>query len=437
LQTDQPERTAPWIWPKRSDDTLLAFTDAHLASVRSCLFAWNLTEHGAAALALFEDYRIPEGDDEMSRVVDLFLNKARLDGYSGIIRNRFADPTIKDTDASILLDGMPDAATEALIMSRADIPFEASAEELALWAVAYRSHGGLDPKRPFGSESVARDVRRIVDPKRKMTNAAFAKYRKQVESRLALLLVYFVQNAELAAGEYVWRDSSWFSKAELPPDEEEAPEMLHAEDWSYRVAGEFWSLNFPYLKTLAPLHDLICEDRISGTYGEIVERYRLWDHYDAPNTHRYACRLLDLARAALRHFPETSGNAEKSVVTLVAARVLNSTARFEEAALLLQQAKLSPQTGTKIEIETISYATVAVLERLVADFGLGRVARKDVGAVLAGGHKSYPEIGYMFYALVDRLGKVEPGINDIPVSVYAHVRAAAWQLKIMRRLAGA
>jgi predicted Rdx family selenoprotein len=432
MDHEQPERTAPWIWPERRHDKHLTFTDAHLASVRSLLFAWDTAESGAAALAAPADQSIPDGDDEMSLVIDLFLNKARLEIHRGTIRNPFADDALTDEDITLLINGIPDSTTRKLIAGREDISFDASADELALWQEAYRYHGGINPKRPFGSESVSRDVRAIVDPERKLTNAAFSKYRKQLESRLALLLVFFVQHAELAAGDYVCRDAVWFAKDALPADE--SAEMVSEGEWCNRLLRETYMMHSYCITTYGLLNRLALEGRLSGSFAAMVDQFRLWDLYHEPGTTAYEGSLLDYALAAIRHFPETSGDAEDSLFTLTAARVLNSLARFAEADDLLKRAKLSPQASKKIVTKgtEVTYAVVAALERLIADLGLERIKPADVVDILEGFDENYSEFGWGGYGLVNMLGDINNTFGDVRRDEVDHARAATMQLNIMR-----
>ncbi len=213
---DSGPPTAPWRWPQRLDGAAsITFTAAHREAIRRSLVGWDTGESGAAMLADRDGQLHSDRDDELTTAAELFLNLATLSTLKGTLRNPFSDRTITDETIEALLDGMPDPATTTLLRSRQDSPFEASANDLALWQAAYRWRGGINPKRPFGSEQPAKDIRNIVDPKRALTNAALGKLRKTLESRLALLLLFVAQNATLEPGDYVRWEGGWLTAATL------------------------------------------------------------------------------------------------------------------------------------------------------------------------------------------------------------------------------
>ncbi|MEL6547577.1 MAG: hypothetical protein AAFQ82_23340, partial [Myxococcota bacterium] len=218
--------TAPWTWANLEEEPDLIVTDEHLALIRALKVGFETVENGAASVEIPEAVEVIPTDFE--RVVDLFLNHATLERFGG----RMINPYSPDDDELFLLEDVPDPEIRALFESGEDIEFEASESELALFAEANLGSEGIDPKRPFGSQSVSRDVRRIIDPEKKLNRKDFSKARKYHESRMLVLLQFFVQNAKLSTGTYTKKDYEW----RIAGDDEPKAEQIDVDEWYGRDA---------------------------------------------------------------------------------------------------------------------------------------------------------------------------------------------------------
>lgn len=194
---------AKWPWPhKHAANAEVEFGPRELNRIRGLTVCWNPGEAGAAGLAdsSFLEFDGLPTDEEL--LTDLFFQTAKLAHWGGVIRNPFGQAQgAADEEAHCLAD-IPDQGVADLLRTGEDIEFAPDDDLLALWSEANLRGEGIDCKRPFGSGNVSGDIRAVIDPDKDLSNAAFSKRRKHLESRMMLMLLRFVQAADLPFGTY-------------------------------------------------------------------------------------------------------------------------------------------------------------------------------------------------------------------------------------------
>ncbi|MQY47117.1 hypothetical protein GAO09_13845 [Rhizobiales bacterium RZME27] len=428
------EETGLWTWRKRSEGRgLLEVTEAHLERIRGLTVIWDAGEAGAAVLAddEFSDLdNLDQEDEELATVLGIFMVSARVPAFEGLVRNPYARA---GEDDRFGLDDVPASDIAKLLLSGQDIALKAEPDEVALWDNADRRFYGINPKRPFGSENVSRDVRALVDPEKTLSNAAFAKRRKWLESRLLLLLQFFVQNAVLPLGKWVRDDErNWrlLDPNETPP----AGEEISRKEWASRMFLQNYYENRDYTDTLHALFHLARTDRLSGSHADIVKRFKLDNHFDAVSDFAYQGAIEERFLAALKFFPERLKDPGVPWFTLSYARVLNASARFEEAHAVLEAAGVFDITREELNSSTINTVLIAWVEGLIARYGSGRLPGRELFAILNGGHSKWyvqPTLISIFqqwrsYPKEYRDDAEEPGLD--------HARAMAAQLELIQTI---
>lgn len=419
------EKTGVWVWQNLEEaDGVVEVTQDHLDAIRKLAVCWDDVEHGAPCL-LDEDFHDLAGTP-IERVVDMFLAAATLAGFAGTIVNRYRGAGKK---AVALLDSVPDPEVAALFASGKDIAFEATPDLLALWTEADKRGIGIDPKRPYGSESVSRDVRAIVDPEKKLANAAFARLFMQLESRMMLLLQFFVQNAELAPGVYRRGAQGWHVVA---PDAPAHAEQLTREEWCTRLYCQMFYQCADYRNTLGHLASLAWDNRLSGEYADLCRQYKLDNHFDNDRHAKWQGDVLERLQAGLASFPEHKDTTPRPWFTLTLTRIANAQARFDDARDLLEQTGLFDLDPTDMDLATVNPPGVAFLESVIARRGLGLISEDEFQAILAGTHSQFrtPQSFWDFvYGVLHARERYEDSADSPGV---VHAQATAAQIELMR-----
>lgn len=305
--------------------------------IRRLTVCWNSVEAGAAGLADSDFIELVDADDQLLDLVDMFLSTAKIKSWSGRVDNPFGAKAVTGEMMEVCLNDVPDADVARIL--RAGEPFDLKPDDdlLALWAEANLRGEGIDPKRPFGSGNVSGDVRAIIDPDKTLSNVAFSKRRKTLESQLMFMLLRFVQAADLPEGTYV-RDEHWQwlpqSKAGSGPGED-----ISHEEWVTRLyPGQIYQTR-DYIKTLMAARHLMWEGRLQGNYTEVTTAMKLGNFYGIAEYTHSEVSIEEVLRLGLEHFGET----ELKPLTRMMVRVLNSQSRFDEALALLAQRDAVPQ----------------------------------------------------------------------------------------------
>lgn len=423
------EKTAGWIWQSlEAARSVTVVAQAHLAQIRRMVVYWNSAESGAAGLA-DADFLELDGPLEpaFKAALEIFMTTAELPSFDGKVLNPYARARKNDR---ALLEDTPDAEVVALLLSGHDFDLKAAPEEVALWSAANRRASGIDPKRPFGSESVSRDVRAIIDPHKKLSNAAFSRRRKHLESRLLLLLQFFVQNGRLEPGVYR-RGSDWVWRR---MEDSDAPpvETLTRQEWAGRMFGQMHYQCQEYAETLHCLIHLVWDNRLTGSYAVLARQFKLENHFDSQRRAEYEGGVEERLRTALVHFPERNGETASPWFTLTLARILNAQARFAEAGDVLKQADLYELAPDEVDLSTINAIGIAFLEGLITRRGLDLLDEEQFQSILAGCHSDWRTRSTLWDFVwnvrrePDRCGE-GPGSPGT-----AHAQALAAQVELMR-----
>lgn len=423
------EETALWTWRSLSEGrSLVEITQEHLDRIRTLTVVWNEAESGAAVLADADFMEIEDlEDDDLGAALEVFMTTAKLSSFEGVIRNPYA---LAGEDDRYGLDNTPSREIAELILSGQDIKYHAEADEITLWENADRRSYGINPKRPFGSESVSRDVRALIDPQKALSNAAFAKRRKWLESRLLLLLQFFVQNATLPLGP--WRRGEDWVWRQVGPDDPPYGESLTHAQWVDRMYLQNHYENVAYTETIHALIHLVWNNRLSGSYAELVRQFKLDNHFDSRGDAHYEGSVEERLRAALQAFPERKGTGPIPWFTLSYARILNSQARFEEACTVLQAAGLFDIDRDELNASTVNTTIIAWAEGLIARHGSGLMSEDEFRAILFGRHSQWyiqPQLWDFVWAMHYKSADYENGAESPGV---AHARALAAQLELLR-----
>ena len=421
--------TAPWIWQDlESAASVTTVTADDLAQIRKLVVYWDTAENGAAGLADGDFFALDDDGDHLSTVVDIFLNTATLPQLSGTIINRYADAD--KGDISVLLGDVPDAEIRAILMFGEDIEFKATEQDRTLWTEANLRGSGIDPKRPFGSENVSRQIRPIIDPEKTLPKKQFIEHLRRVESRMMLMLQFFVQNAQLEPGSYM-RDSSytWL----LVADGEADAENLTRVQWSGRMYDQMWDECIEYTKTLQALIHLVWENRLAGTYGQLAEQFKLGTHFDSGRYQKYTGTIEERFQAALAYFPERRGETERPWFTLSYVRLLNAAARFEEARQVLEKADLFDIAASDVDLTTVNPLGVALLESLVTKRGLEIIDDSAFQDIISGAHREWQTKPVSIWSFVwDTQYYDEKYSGDADSPGVKHAQAVTAQIQLMR-----
>lgn len=384
------EQTRLWTWRNlEQESSLTQVTAEQIACIRELAVIWETAESGAAALADDSFFEVDDtSDPELMAALEVFMTTATLEPVAGhiggVIRNPYARAGEDDRYG---LDPIPAPEIAQLLASGEDIVWQAEADEITLWANANRRAGGIDPKRPFGTGNVSADVRALIDPDKQLSNAAFAKRRKWLESRLMLYLLFFVQNAQLEPG--LWRRGEDWQWHHITPDDSPPGEALTRAEWGDRMYLQNHYENRDYTETLHALIHLVWHNRLSGGYAQLAEQFNLASHFDSPGDARYEGTVEERFRAALAAFPEQRGQTPRPWFTLSYARILNAQARFEEARAVLEAADLFTIAADAVDLSTINPIAIAWAEGLIARHGSGMMSEDEFQSALAGMHSGW------------------------------------------------
>jgi len=386
------DQIASWTWRNLSEGrSLTEVTQEHLLRIRTLTVAWNTAESGAAVLAdenftEIENFRDDSDEEGFLNALEVFMTTAAVANFEGVIQNPYARAQEDDRHG---LDNVPNREIANQLLSGQDINYHAEPDEITLWQNANRRSWGIDPKRPFGSEQVSRDVRALIDPNKTLSTSAFSKRRKWLESRMLLLLQFFVQNATLSPG--LWRrredDRAWCPVR--PDDPTPAGEPLTRDEWVSRMFLQHYYECQDYAETLYALIHLVWNNRLSGSYADLVHQFRLDNHFDSQTRVTYEGTSEERFQAALAAFPERKGDGTIPWFTLSYTRMLNAQARFDEARAVLEAADLFEIDATQVNLSTVNPIAIAWAEGLIARHGSGMMSEDEYQAALHGMHSHW------------------------------------------------
>ncbi len=427
------EEIGLWTWRSLSEGaSLTEVTAEHIARIRDLTVVWNEAESGAAVLAApdfteMEELRDEPDEKDFLQALEVFMTTATVPGYEGAIRNAYARA---GEDNRSGLQNAPNREVANQLLSGQDIDYRAEPDEITLWQNANRRSWGIDPKRPFGSENVSRDVRSLIDPDKKLSNAAFAKRRKWLESRMLLMLQFFVQNATLAPG--LWRRGNDWTWRPIGPDDPPPGEPLTRAEWTSRMYLQNHYENQDYTETIHALIHLAWDNRISGSYTEQVRQFSLQNHFDSRTRVQYEGSFDERFQAALAAFPERKGDGSVPWFTLSYVRILNAQARFGEAQAVLEAASLFEIDRAEVDFSTINTIAIAWAEGLIARHGSGILSESEYKAALFGKNPDW----YVQPALWDFIWNLHHNpdrfTGDAQEPSVTHARALAAQMELSR-----
>lgn len=416
------EPTALWIWPDQYEPRAeLTIGAAELDFVRTLAVWWDNGENGAAGLEASEGVDHPP---KSGMIVDMFLNTARLAASSGVISNPYGE----NGEPAWRIEGAPDADIVAHFLAGDDIDYAPTPQDLALWAAANRTEEGINCKRPFGSESVARDLRPLLDPDKTLSNSAFGKLRRSAEARMLLFLQFFVQQANLPLGRYIrGKDYQWRPEAEVEDaDGEDLPWL----GWAERVAGIVNRQSADYVRTGSALTQLVWEGRITGDYTDLNHRLKLHNLYEDHFEPRYVGLSRDMAEAGVAAFDETTRPFEERVLTGCLVRILNGTGDFAAAKAAMQAAGIWGIDASECSLRDLNPHAVYFLEETIAAYGLREISPAGFSRRA---HSSIKGGSSFIYDILHGVGIwAKGGPDDLPSYRVMRARAAASQISIMR-----
>ena len=434
----EPAAAAPWIWPRLDErDRVVTVTPAHLARIRAFAPCWNAIETGAAGLSDGGDMTWEEGESELRRAAEVFMQTARLPVTSARLRNPFA--AMDDATVALHLEEAPDRAVAASLAGRADLDFTASAQDIALWSMANRVAIGIDPKRPFHDEAPAQVLRRVIDPDGALTRKEMTEAGQALLSRQMLMLLLFVQQAELEPGTWVadslegWR---------LADPEESAPPMLDRAAWFDELFLQHHDEGQDYIEAMDLLIRLAELRRLGGSYPRLVPVFFLQDAFDGAACSRHEGRQEARLRDGLRHFPETAAEtaaetvaADPPLLVLALTRLLNAQGRAAEARAVLEPAGLWEIAPETLAFDGPAAAEIAAFEGVLARHMLGLLDDAALGDILSGqdrawrrpGRRSALSHAEALLAHADAQRRNRPVLLDM-------ARATAAQLVLVARL---
>lgn len=425
------QQTAYWPWPGKMEASAeVIFGPKEEAFIRDLVVIWDTAEMGAAGLA---DAALDEIDDQdypVCNLIKMFLTTATLPAFRGTVVNPYEPGRFEAEEVGFVLDPVPDQAVADLFRRGEDIPFEASADELTLWRAAGMRGTGIDPKRPFGTGLVSRDVRALVDPEKTIPQKKFAAYRKTLESRLMLLLQYFVQNAELPHGTYVTDASGGWMPAEAL--DEERGDWIDRCQWISNIAAAHFYQTHSFAETVGAAVHLLWEDRLAGDYATLVAGLKLDNHYGVSERGWSRVPTVEVLELGLKEFPEAAFDNEDKAMTLMLVRAYMAASRFQDALDLLDRSKVGITAPAvdgwgRVVSGPITQAVLLGWEATLARYG------KTV--IEEGVYIDHPDSSV-------RLGNMYDWIHDIDCMVecppeedhglFWHAKAIAAQCRLMR-----
>lgn len=403
--------------------------DQH-AYIRSLVAYWNIAETGAAGLCDADLEEIDDEDDNTGNLICMFLETAKLTSFKGNIKNPYKPEQHDQAELATCLDPVPDQEIAALFRSGEDIAFEAGDEDIKIWQAANMGGDGIDPKRPFGTGQVSRDIRSLVDPDRTLNNKEFAKRKKQLESRMLLFLQYFVQNAELPFATYTTNDEGgWTALDDL---EEERGEWIDRCEWISRVAASHYYQTQNFAETLAAASHLLWDDRLSGAYGELVAGLKLDNHYGVNESSWSWVPTVEIVELGLKEFPETAYDTENKTLTLMLLLIYLSQSRFRDALDLLERSNV-------VRMKADNAFQALNPQELTTDlvFFLGAdLARLGLEVVESGRYLddpksdiSYPTVEMSWLTEINRTHECPPDEDD---DLFWCVKAMVGQVMVLR-----
>ncbi len=386
--------TAIWSWPSiYDDDKPFRLTEAHIKDIRELVSYWSVTETGAAMLATadFEELEdVHEDDDPEDRAfltaLDIFLSLAELQSWTGTIRNPYSSNADEYT---WLLSAAPDQDVVKDFRAGKDLAFQASEEEQQLWQAANLRNCGIDPKRPFGTGHVSRDIRAIIDPEKRLPAAKFRQRRKFLESRMVLLLQFFVQHAHIEPGLFQ-RIGGQFEWQPVNGDDVPSGEEIDICTWRSRTITPFVDMTRDFADTIKCLAHLAWNNRIEGRYIDHVKTFKLDNHYTLETNASYVGDLGEQVSTGLQHFCAEDCAECHAQLLIMAVRMHNAAGRHSAALALLKASAINLDSGKEPAWTTNDPFTLAWLERLIATYGSGEMSYDEYRSVLVGWHRGWP-----------------------------------------------
>jgi hypothetical protein len=432
------DATARWIWPPRGlEMTVFAFTEDHRRAIARTIAYWETAEVGAPCLADDAGELLSDAaPSEWTQALDLFMSCAVLPRGVFRVRNPYRDMR---AGASWLLgenDHASDSAVLDPVRALRDFDFEAQRTDVAAWNAADRRFYGINPKRPFGTSQVCRDLRSVIDPEKSLSTAAWSKQCKQLRSRMLLMLQAFVQHAELAPGVYEKNEHGlWQLQVQRVTAGWE--EHLTEGEWQQRLERDAFYRHLDYFATISALQHLVWEARVPGQdYAQWCQQHRLHDLYgpfeDGPGpTHDGL--LVEKLSTALEHFPEDSGEADGSLFTMLKVRASNATAAFAQARDAMIEARLASSQQAAADFSVVSWTNVLHVEQCILERGLGTMSADAWGLAVSApgsgpwGDHACTSINDWIRKLIDACDE----FGDVDSVLLAHARAMAAQVKLM------
>lgn len=350
--------TAPWPWlPTDGGPVAFDLTAEQVATIRGLLAWWDDTEAGAPGLAHPDG--VPLGGrprSELETAVEVFMDAAILEDWSGPVDSPWGRLPAEEADD--LLAEVPDPELRRRWREGGRHHLTPSVEARELWAEAARGAAGIDPKRPFGTSLVERDVRRILDQDGRRDTDAVRALGDRARAELLPMLQRFVQHATLPLGRYSRVDGTW------RPGPAPA-EALDAETWWWRLCGEAARMNAGFSQTLRALHHLVDEGRIAGDYATLVARFDLADHYGAGRHLRWSGTWNERLVAATQAFPD------QRVFRAQLVRQANARAEFAAARDHLMAMARWTSALPGLSLANPGWPAVLLLEGIACRRGLG------------------------------------------------------------------
>lgn len=430
---------ALWIWRDLEQPEDFHLTADLIASIRTLAAGWNPLENGAAGLIFPGEVEAGEvdEDDDLAKACDIFLALADPGDWQGTLTNPYREAAYKEAAEEGDFQYAPDEAALAQFASGEDVEFTAAPFEIAAWAKADLRCHGIDPKRPFGSRNVVRDLTPIVDPDGALAKAELKKRANHVQSRMVLLLQYLVQHGVIepglyGAGEY----GQWeLRRSEGGPEGSATGEMLDHDEWVSRIYKSYYWQTFDYITCCEHLAFLVWDNRASGDYASLMQQFRLDSFYQDDVRKRYDGPTIDQVKAAVRHFPQVFEEGSNVFHSLAAIRARNSRAEYKEALALLAPSGWENFSldFAKI-IEQPDRGSLLLLEALIAQRGLDIISADQFGQIISGMEETWKgRFGGNCWELVWKLTKEAYEFDDpeFPVPFFFS-KAAAFQILLMR-----
>ena len=328
-----------WVWRDREQEEDFLLTPEHIARIRTLAAGWDGAENGAASLMFpYEtDAELDDGEatESLFTPCEIFLNSADPGDWAGSIASPYAHPPFLGQQSAAELESVPDQAVIAPLAAGETFAFQAEPAEIALWAEADLRGDGIDPKRPFGSGNVRRDIKQIIDPAGTLSKRDLDALIPRLESRMVLLLQYFLQHAAIEPG--VFEQPEGWNWTRKEGTETDGAEFIDAQEWAQRLSSAFHYQTRDYSESCKCLAHLVWEDRVDGDYADMVRQFRLDNFYTIDTHQRYDGTTLDILAAGLEAFGGSSDIDARRILMLRAVRIYNSRADYALASALLEQ----------------------------------------------------------------------------------------------------